>query len=322
MKSKIIYLYGLFLGIFFLLFTIFISDNSHLITKAYKTVENLCEKIRNKEICFVLFSQSNFEKIEFIKKSKAFTNNQVPLIKIYLTEVELKTLKNIALSTLRNNRVMDKPYKWVTGKIIFNNGVSQKKSAARIRLKGDLIGDHFGEDGNKLSMRIKLRGNTFHSGAKIYSIQHPITRNFNSEPMLLDMMREFGVLAPKYFFSKVLINEKHIGLMAFEEHFSKYSLESQSRREGPILAIDEAMLWEQAIKNISERKRGYKVFDVLHYHLSNMGIKDYPIKLYESNKFTKLNFNNPVLLDAKYSISQLRDFLENRDGSNIFDYNL
>ena len=91
MKSKIIYLYGLFLGIFFLLFTIFISDNSHLITKAYKTVENLCEKIRNKEICFVLFSQSNFEKIEFIKKSKAFTNNQVPLIKIYLTEVELKT---------------------------------------------------------------------------------------------------------------------------------------------------------------------------------------------------------------------------------------
>ena len=121
MKSKIIYLYGLFLGIFFLLFTIFISDNSHLITKAYKTVENLCEKIRNKEICFVLFSQSNFEKIEFIKKSKAFTNNQVPLIKIYLTEVELKTLKNIALSTLRNNRVMDKPYKWVTGKIIFNN---------------------------------------------------------------------------------------------------------------------------------------------------------------------------------------------------------
>ena len=165
MKSKIIYLYGLFLGIFFLLFTIFISDNSHLITKAYKTVENLCEKIRNKEICFVLFSQSNFEKIEFIKKSKAFTNNQVPLIKIYLTEVELKTLKNIALSTLRNNRVMDKPYKWVTGKIIFNNGVSQKKSAARIRLKGDLIGDHFGEDGNKLSMRIKLRGNTFHSGA-------------------------------------------------------------------------------------------------------------------------------------------------------------
>jgi len=322
MKSRIIYLYGLFLGIFFLFFTIFISDNSHLITKAYKTVGNLCEKVRNKEYCFVLFSQSNFEKIEFIKKSKVFTNSQVPLIKIYLTEVELKTLKNIAVSALRNTRVLDKPYKWVNGKIIFDNGISQKKSNAGIRLKGDLISDHFGEDSNKLSMRIRLKGDSFHSGTKIYSIQHPVTRNFNSEPMLLDMMREFGVLAPKYFFAKVLINEKHIGLMAFEEHFSKYFLENQSRREGPILAIDEAMLMEQTIKNILERKRGYKVFDVLHVHLSNMGIKDYPVKLYESKKLSKLSFKNPILSDAKYSISQLRNFLENRDASKIFDYDL
>ena len=127
-------------------------------------------------------------------------------------------------------------------------------------------------------MRIKLNKDSFHLGTKAYSIQHPITRDFNREPMFLDMMREFGVLAPKYFFAKVLINEKHIGLMAFEEHFSKYSLERQSRREGPILSIDEGMLWEQTIQNISERKEG----DTAHYHLSNMGIKDYPVKLYDS----------------------------------------
>ena len=132
MKFRIIHLYGLCIGLIILLSTVFITNNSAVVSKTYKTVKNLCAKIRSKELCVVLFDQSNFEKIEFVKKSKAFTNNQIPLIKIYLNNAELQTLKNIALGTLRGHRILDKPYKWVGGKIIFDNGISQKKSNARI----------------------------------------------------------------------------------------------------------------------------------------------------------------------------------------------
>ena len=40
-------------------------------------------------------------------------------------------------------------------------------------------------------------------------------------------------------------NGKNLGIYAWEEHFTKQLIESQNKREGPILRFYEDVLWDQ-----------------------------------------------------------------------------
>lgn len=118
-----------------------------------------------------------------------------------------------------------------------------------IRLKGDFA-DHL--TSNQFSLRVKVRGDDAFLGMRRFSIQRPATRGGIGEPLLLEHMRSVGVLAPRYFFVHVSFNELDMGVMAIEEHFSKELLESQNRREGVILSVDEQLLWRQRRLNYRE----------------------------------------------------------------------
>jgi hypothetical protein len=110
----------------------------------------------------------------------------------------------------------------------------------KVRLKGDYT-DHL--QGDKWSLRVHVKGGDQLFGMRRFSLQAPMTRAFQSEPVILDLMRREGVLAPRYFFVNVEVNGKDIGRMAFEESFSKELLESQRRREGVIIRFDEEPFW-------------------------------------------------------------------------------
>ena len=134
MKFKIIHFYGFFLGILIFLLSVFISNNHLFISKAYTKIKSLCDKDHiyewntKHDLCYVIFSESNFEKIDFIKKSNKFNNSEIPLIKIYINNARLQKLRNVALDALRTTKIIDKPYKWVNGKVIFDNEEDQKKA--------------------------------------------------------------------------------------------------------------------------------------------------------------------------------------------------
>ncbi|RJQ53773.1 MAG: hypothetical protein C4526_06055 [Nitrospiraceae bacterium] len=117
-----------------------------------------------------------------------------------------------------------------------------KTIKVKLRLKGDLT-DHL--MGNKWSYRIKVQGDDHISGLKTFSIQHPGTRSFQAQPLFFNVLRENGVLTPRYFFADVTVNGKDVGVMAVEEFFSKELLESQGRRESVILKFDESMFWDE-----------------------------------------------------------------------------
>jgi len=110
----------------------------------------------------------------------------------------------------------------------------------KLRLKGDLP-DHYMTD--RWSFRIKVRGDDHLFGMKRFSVQHPMVRRHHREPLYLDHMRREGVLAPRYFFIRAVVNGEDVGLMAVEEHFSKELLESQQRREGVILRFNGDNWW-------------------------------------------------------------------------------
>lgn len=111
--------------------------------------------------------------------------------------------------------------------------------AARIRLKGDL-NDHV--DTDKWSLRIELRGGK-RFGMRRFSIQHPKTRGYIAEWLIMEMARREGLLAPRGRFVDVVVNGRPSGVYYLEEHFAKELLESQGRREGPIVRFREESLW-------------------------------------------------------------------------------
>lgn len=123
--------------------------------------------------------------------------------------------------------------------------MGEPRLEAQVRLKGDLH-DHFISD--KWSLRVKLSdGKLF--GTKVFSIQHPMTRGYLWEWLILNAARREGLLAPRSYFVNVVINNNARGIYYLEEHFSKELLESQQRREGPILKFSDEAYWDIQLQN-------------------------------------------------------------------------
>ena len=179
-----------------------------------------------------------------------FDKKTLPILKIYLTDGALKKLYK------KRRETLDKPGQiligeeddYVSATVIADDGEPSHKLKAELRLKGDWV-DHI-EHPTKLSFRIKIRKQGYVFGMKRFSIQHPKTRKYQAELLLMDEMRRWGVIAPRYRFVDVRINDYGIGVMALEEHFSKELLESQTRREGPIVILDEDLMWRQRDLNM------------------------------------------------------------------------
>jgi len=120
----------------------------------------------------------------------------------------------------------------------------------RMRLKGDGVNHLLGE---KWSFRVKTRGTDAFLGMKQFSLHHPQVRNWLFEWLGHRMLRREDVVSLRYDFLNVTLNGKELGLYALEEHFEKRLIESNSRREGPILRFNEELMWRE----IAEQTRPF-----------------------------------------------------------------
>ena len=110
-----------------------------------------------------------------------------------------------------------------------------------LRLKGDWI-DHIAQE--KWSFRVRTLDDGDLSGMRVFSLQDASRRSFLDEWLFLENLRQEDVLAPRYDFFRVVLNGEYKGIYALEEGFSRELLESQRRREGPIIRYDEDLVWE------------------------------------------------------------------------------
>nr|HPR31364.1 hypothetical protein [Prolixibacteraceae bacterium] len=120
---------------------------------------------------------------------------------------------------------------------------------SKIRLKGDWL-DHL--QGDKWSFRVNLKNGYAWRNMTTFSIQTPAARNFQHEWVLHEMLFAEDLLTTRYGFIPLSINGKSKGIYAWEEHFDKQLLESNKRREGPIVRFDESLFWEINRMNSSE----------------------------------------------------------------------
>lgn len=125
---------------------------------------------------------------------------------------------------------------YVKAWIIYGNDTMK----ANIRLKGDWL-DHL--IGPKWSFRIKMRKNDSWKNMRSFSLHTPEARGFLDEWIAHRIFTSEDVLTTRYGFVPVKLNGKSLGIYAYEEHFDKHLVESNNRREGPILKFSEEVFW-------------------------------------------------------------------------------
>lgn len=116
--------------------------------------------------------------------------------------------------------------------------------AVKMRLKGDWT-DHL--LGSKWSFRVKVKGNDTLLGMKQFSLHHPRARNFVYEWLFHRALAREDILGLRYDFVTVTLNGQDLGIYALEEHFEKRLLEHQRRREGPIIKLNENLMWADRV---------------------------------------------------------------------------
>lgn len=112
---------------------------------------------------------------------------------------------------------------------------------AKVRLKGDWT-EHL--EGDRWSLRVKLKGDGRLFGMKTLSLQLPERRNGIHEWIFHQAMRREGLVSLRYRFVRLILNGTDLGIYAVEEHFDSRLLEDNRRRAGPILSFDESLFWE------------------------------------------------------------------------------
>lgn len=116
---------------------------------------------------------------------------------------------------------------------------------AKVRLKGDHT-DHL--EGAKWSFRVVMKGGDTLFGMKVFSLQHPRTRNYIYEWLYHQALKREGLVSLRYDFIDVVLNGRKMGIYAIEEFFDKRLIEHNEYREGPIIRFDETEMWEELLQ--------------------------------------------------------------------------
>ena len=171
-----------------------------------------------------------------------------------------------------------------------------------IRLKGDWANQF---EGSKWSFRIKVKNGDRLFGMRKFSLHHPKERNFIWEYIYHKMLQAEGLISLRYEFVQIILNGKNLGIYALEEHFTKYLIENNQRREGPIIKFSETGYW---VSNLYSGRS----HDEESYQTAN-------IETFESNYINE----NPLLYEQyKLGIGLLSGFRDNAiSTSKVFDIN-
>ncbi len=188
---------------------------------------------------------------------------------------------------------------------------------SEIRLKGDWTEHLVGET---WSFRVKLDDEKTVNGMRKFSLQHPKTRNYAGEWLFHELLKNDDILHLRYDFVNVTLSikdeleveNKVLGVYALEEFFDKRLIESNRRREGVLLKIDENPLWEER-RNMMAKK--YSIEDLNNYTLST--VKNLDILPFGRSRIQQDSNLNKQFQTAKYLLESFIN--EKLSISEVFD---
>jgi hypothetical protein len=197
-------------------------------------------------LAIVLYNSHKLGYLKVIKNSllerssvlnKITTNDNLSHIQINIDPKNYQILKYNQKSAVKKYSLKEIENRYVGAQLVYQG----KKIPIDIKLKGSTALEHSAHW--KKSYRIKIKGFNNIFGMKDFAIMAPERRNFLFEWLLRKIMKKEGVISKKYGFIKVSINDEKFGLYAYDERPSKIAIESNKKREGPIIRLNSHALW-------------------------------------------------------------------------------
>ena len=171
-------------------------------------------------------------------------------------DINFKNYKRLEFkreSALEKGVLINNINDYVPAKINYKNNTMK----ISLRLKGDVL-DHY--HGDKWSLKIKIKGDNTLFGMKIFSLQHPKTREYINEWIFHQALKREGLIHLRYKFVEVILNGENKGIYALEENFDKRLLENNKLKEGPILKFSEELLWNNLVHYGAHADSYYQYF--------------------------------------------------------------
>ncbi|MDP7195993.1 MAG: CotH kinase family protein, partial [SAR202 cluster bacterium] len=161
--------------------------------------------------------------------------NKDPKLYINIGFKEFKRLEYTRERNLINRAASYSSDDWVPAKIKFD----EEEYKVKIRLKGVYL-DHW-IDAYKWSFRIKIKEGRTLFGSSELSLQDPSTRNYLLEWVFMKMLSDANLIHHRTQLSEVILNGEKYGIYMIQDQYSKYLIEYNKRREGPIIGFNKEL---------------------------------------------------------------------------------
>ena len=269
-NRPLIYLLSIFLLLFSFLFSITPGIKGD-IEKSIKIALNQPTLFKTK---LNTNSQLNLElgdyplKLFYALKNYFLSSNEFPNFKIDIKFMELEKLKADRRKALSYKKLFNPQKANIT--IIFND----EKYKATARLKGDLS-EHWGNH-KQWSLRIKLKNKKTLLSMNEFSLTVFEERAYPYNFVISEVLRENGILSPRYEIIQTSVNGENWGLMLLEEQFSDSFYAFNKLKEAPIFKMtneNDFLIYtiaQDKIKNISDIVRWQGKLETKIYNEKNI----------------------------------------------------
>jgi hypothetical protein len=154
-----------------------------------------------------------------------------------LSPGSLEILNNKRSQAIKKGALISGPEDYVPASIMYGG----KTFEAMVRLKGDFAQEV--DRGVKWPLRVELSDGQTIRGMSKFSLHHPDARNGVFGWIYHTVLGKEDVMHLRYEFIRISINGSDLGIYALEEHFTKYLVEHNQRRDGPIIKFYEDTFW-------------------------------------------------------------------------------
>jgi hypothetical protein len=172
--------------------------------------------------------------LDIFKRGLIYKVSEEKIPRLYL-DIKYKDL--LVLENQRKNLNKNKEYVRAILSVE-EHGKEKESFKIKIRNKGDRKMHKLNI--SEMSMKVDIKGKKRLFGMEEFSLQKPIVRNYTWEVLLHLVMKNENVLALKQIPVRFFRNGVDLGVFFIEEGFGKELIESQKRKIGPIIGIDES----------------------------------------------------------------------------------
>lgn len=182
--------------------------------------------------------------IEKIATPRIVNPYNPPVVQMEIGEEWLKELEKRRADAISTGVLIESESEWTKGRILQSN----EEVPLELRLKGDWL-DIMRTD--KWAFRVKTKKSYSWNGLQRFTLESPSVKNYLREWLFHKFLQQEDLIAPRYDFIKVQLNNKNAGIYAYEEHFDRPLLEYNNRENGPILKFSDEAYWLNLRREIS-----------------------------------------------------------------------